>query len=180
VGTGRITLLLTDAADPPRYLDSPVFHYALEPDVPEQTQDLFPVSYLTANAFPAFVGVRHCAGFGLLYGTVLDCDGNQVDGASVTVSATSGTPDHLPGADTYYFSAQSTSLPVGHERAPNTNHDGMYGVAELPPTPTGFVQAWGYIEGQTPGVDPLTLLSEVPIVVAADNVANASLEPLRQ
>ena len=174
----HIKLYQTDP-ETTRFLETVLFHHLLEPTVAEQVLDLNQMSILTANALPAFVGVMRTEGRGLMFGRVVDCDGNAVDGAITTVSATSRAADHLTGGDTYYFSAGSTSLPVRHSQAADTNLDGQFVVIELTPTGVAYAQAWGYIEGQTPGVDPLTLLSEVVVPVGADVFGQVVLEPRR-
>ena len=150
------------------------------PDVAEQTDTINSVSLLTANALPAFIGVTRTVGLGILAGSIVDCDGNEVGGAIATVSSTSGSVTHLEGAQTYYFSALSTSLPVRHEQQLNTNSDALFVVIELPVASTAFLQVWGFVDGQDPATDELTLLAEIPSPVLADSVITASLDPLRQ
>jgi len=177
-GTGRVSLVQTDP-EVSRFLDTAVVNHLFAPSAPAQMLTLYTVSELTANALPAFIGVARTVGRGLMLGMLVDCNGDRVAGAIATVSATPRTTDHLAGADTFYFSAGSTSLPVRHTQAADTNKDGLFMVIELVPTDTAYVQAWGYLPGQTPGVDDLTLLSEVPVPVGADSVGIATLEPLR-
>jgi hypothetical protein len=178
-GTGRVSFRMTDPAGN-RFVDSYVLEHRLSPDAGAQTLDLISVSHLTLNALPAFIGVMRTPGRGLSGGVVVDCAGYPVDGAIATVSATPGTTEHLAGADTYYFSAGSTSLPVRHTQAADTNHDGRFVVIELPPTPDAYLQVWGYMQGQTPGVDALALLSQVRADVAGDAWIDVKMEPLRR
>lgn len=144
-----------------------------------QDLDLRPVSTLTANALPAFIGAVRSPGLGLMIGTIVDCDGNRVANAVATVSAQSGVVDHLVSAETYYFSALSTSLPVRATQQAVSNDDGLFMVLELSPTPAAFVQVWGFVDGQTPGIDPLTLISQVALPILADSFVFAHMDPIR-
>ena len=161
-------------------LDTYSLNQYYEPDVDMQTADVNSVSLLTANALPAFIGVTRTIGLGILAGTIRDCDDNEVGGAIATVSETSAAAAHLTGAETYYFSAGSTSLPVRLTQQLVTNSDGLFVVIELPAAPSSFLQVWGYINGQTPGTDELTLLAEISSPVLADSIITADVEPIRQ
>ncbi len=156
-----------------------VFHEYFDPSQPSQDHDWAAVSVLTANVLPAFVGITRTPGRGMALGQLLDCNGDHVSGAVVTVSSSAGSVAHVSGAATYYFSAGSTSLPVRWTQQPSTNKDGRFMVIEMEPEPTAYLQAWGFVSGQWPGSDPMTLLAEVPIVVVGDGVAVTDLEPLR-
>ena len=52
-------------------------------------------------------------------------------------------------------------------------------VIEVPPTEGAYLQVWGFLEGQNPVTDELTLLSEVPVSVLADSWVSADMVPLR-
>ncbi len=110
-------------------------------------------------------------------GWVTDCDGYLVEGAIATASSTPASPTHLPGAETYYFSAGSTSLPVRLSQQAYTNKDGLFVVIELPPGPDVYLQVWAYITPGDVSVDNLTLLSEVPFDVFGDSYINANMDP---
>jgi hypothetical protein len=180
VGTERISFRLVDV-DPVSPEMADTYHVAqrLLPDAPAQSVDLLGVSNLTLNSMPAMVGVARTPGLGLSSGVITDCNGYRVAGAVATVSATSGTTTHLAGADTYYFSAGSPSLPVRHTVARVTNEDGLFLVIELPPTTGAYLQVWGYVASDTPGVDPIRLLSEVRADVVGDSWVDANMEALR-
>lgn len=150
-----------------------------DPNDDAQSEDLNSVSYLTGNAIPAFVGVQRTEGTGVLAGAIRDCDGNEVANAVATVSSTAGTPEHLEGAVTFYFSAGSTSLPVRLTQQPTTNTDGLFVVLQLPPAATGYMQVWGFTADQDPATDELTLLAELGAPVIGDSVITASMEALR-
>lgn len=173
-----------------RFLDTYLMNQYFDPSAaghPDHDLDLSSVSFLTANALPAFIGVMRTEGLGVLAGAFRDCQGREVDGVIATVNAEScaaGTCDpanlkHLDGAQTYYFSAGSTSLPVRHSQAPNTNHDGLFVVIELPPSSEAFLQVWGYATQADADAQKLSLLGEIPAPVLADSVITASMEPLR-
>ena len=150
-----------------------------EPGTADQSLTLNSVSLLTANALPAFIGVTRTPGLGLLAGAIRDCQDREVSGAIATVSSVSGSPEHLTGAESYYFSAGSTSLPVRHSQASTTNSDGLFILIEIPVVTTGYMQVWGFIDGQDPATDDLTLLAELASPVEADAIITASIEPLR-
>ena len=137
------------------------------------------VSELTANALPAFIGVTRIDGRGLVIGTVVDCNGDRVANAAATMSAQSATVDHLLNSETYYFSAGTTSLPVRRSQQDDTNSDGTFLVLDLTPSPAAFVQVWGFVAGQDPILDPLTLLSEVALPIVGDTFIHATSDPLR-
>jgi hypothetical protein len=162
-------------------MDTYSLNEKINPDSPEQEVDVGSVSLLTANALPAFIGVTRTAGLGILAGTVEDCNGNQVGGAVATVSDVSGSPEHLEGAATYYFSAEpGNSLPVRHNLAANTREDGIFTVIELQSSPSAYLQVWGFMEGQDPEVDDMTLLAEVPAPILSDSVVISTMQPLQQ
>jgi hypothetical protein len=129
---------------------------------------------------PAFIGVTRTAGLGVLAGTIRDCQNREVGGAIVTVSDVSGSPEHLDGAMTYYFSAEpNNSLPVRHNLAANTNQDGRFSVLELQPGQSAYLQVWGFMDGQDPESDDLTLLAEIPSPILPDSVVISDMEALR-
>jgi len=152
---------------------------SLDPNMATQSVEQQSVSELTANALPAFIGVTRTVGLGVLAGTLRDCNDDEVSGAIATVSSVAGMPMHLDGAQTYYFSAGSTSLPVRHSQQENTNTDGIFIVIELPPNSASMLQVYGYLPGQNPMTDELTLVGEISSPVLADSVVTASMEPLR-
>jgi len=173
-----------------RFLDTYLINTYFDPAAaghPNHTEDLNSVSFLTANALPAFIGVMRTEGLGVLAGAFRDCDDNEVDGIIATVNAESclgGGCDvenlmHLDGAQTYYFSAGSTSLPVRLSQASSTNHDGLFVVIELPPNANSYLQAWGYATQADADSQTLTLIGEVPSPVLADSIITGSMEPVR-
>lgn len=138
------------------------------------------VSELTANALPAFIGVTRTPGLGVVAGAMRDCNLNEVSNAIVTVSGTSGEADHLAGAESYYFSAGSTELPVRHNQQLATNSNGLFVIIEVPIAAEAYVQVWGYQDQAALDAGDLTLLAEIPAPVVADSVITTSLEPLRE
>jgi hypothetical protein len=166
-------------------LDTYLMNQYYEPDQAAQSADLNTVSHLTANALPAFIGVMRTPGLGVLAGAVRDCAKNEVGGLIATVSAracagdTACEPDHLDGAQTYYFSAGSTSLPVRLSQQANTNKDGLFVVIELPPASEAYLQVWGFTTQAELDAGTLRLIAEIPAPVLADSVITGSMEPLR-
>lgn len=175
MGHARYGFLTTVDGTLPTYLLNQYF----DPDTADQSLTLNSVSNLTANALPAFIGVTRTQGLGILAGAMRDCQDREVSGTIATVSGTSGAPDHLDGAQTYYFSAGSTSLPVRHSQASTTNSDGLFMVIELPLTTTAYMQVWGFVDDADLADGEPTLLAELPSPVEADTIITASIEPLR-
>jgi len=169
----------TAAAD---YLDTYLLNQYYDPDTAEQTEDqIEPISVSLANTLTAFINKERTLGLGVLAGAIRDCDGNEVSGAIATVSASRGSPDHVDGAETYYFSAGSRSLPVRLSQQAYTNDDGLFMVIELPPSQTAYyLQVWGFLPDQDPASDELTLIAELGTPVIGDTVISASMEALRQ
>lgn len=165
---------------PDEALDTYSLNRFFDPVTADQTEDFNSVSLLTAQALPAFIGVTRTPGLGILAGTIRDCDDNEVEGAIATVSSTSRAPDHLEGAETYYFSALSTSLPVRHSQQIFTNTDGIFVVIELPPAPQAFLQIWGFIDTADMADGEMTLIGEIPAPVLADAVLTSDVVALRQ
>jgi hypothetical protein len=160
-------------------LDTYTLNQYFPPEDTEPRENINSVSLLTAEALPAFIGVTRTQGLGILAGAIRDCNDDEVFGAIATVSSVSGQAEHLDGAETYYFSAASTSLPVRHSVVHHTNFDGLFVVIELPVAPAAFLQVWGYPTQQHLDDDDLVLLAEISAPIFADSVVTASLEPLR-
>jgi hypothetical protein len=154
-------------------------NYYYEPDTAAQTEDINSVSKLTADALPAFIGITRTPGLGVLAGSFRDCQNREVEGVIATVSSVSGSPEHVEGAQTYYFSAGSTSLPVRHSQQAYSNTDSLYVVIELPVLPQAYLQVWGFKDAADMADGEPTLLGEIAVPVRADSVLTSSLEPLR-
>lgn len=161
-----------------RYIDTYLLNQRYQADVAAQTQSVRAVSESLADVLPATIDRVRTPGLGVLAGAIRDCEGNEVQGAIATVSATAGQPDHVGGAATYYFSAGSQSLPVLHSASPTTNDDGLFVIFDLPPG-DAHLQVWGFTSEQDPATDDLTLLAEIPAPIVGDAVITASMEPLR-
>jgi len=161
-------------------MDTYSLNEAIDSETLEQTIEINSVSLLTANALPAFIGVTRTPGLGVLAGAIRDCNGHEVAGAIATVSSVQGSPEHLNGAASYYFSAEpNNSLPVRHNLAANTQKDGRFVVIELEDSPAAYLQVWGFMDGQDPATDDMTLLAESPSPILSDSVVITSMEPLR-
>jgi hypothetical protein len=166
----------------PDYLDTYLLNQYYDPGTAEQTEDqLEPISVSLANTLTAFINKERTLGLGVLAGAIRDCDDNEVAGAIATVSASRGTADHVDGAETYYFSAGSRSLPVRLSQQAYTNDDGLFMAIELPPSQAEYyLQVWGFLPDQDPASDELTLIAEIGTSVIGDTVISASMEALRQ
>lgn len=176
IGTAKYGVKITA----PDTLATYQIDYELASDQAAQSENFSSVSTITANALPAFIGVTRTVGLGVLAGSIRDCDGNELKNAIATVSSVSGSPEHLDGAASYYFSAgTSSSLPVRWSQQLSTNKDSLYVIIELPPTSEAYLQVWGFLPSQNPETDEPTLIAETPAPVLADSVITASLEPLR-
>ncbi len=183
-GTTRLGIRSTDPEES-RFMDTYLFNQYFGPDETNPTETLNSVSFLTANALPAFIGVMRTEGLGVLAGAFRDCQGREVEGVIATVTSTPCAgdagcePAHLEGAQTYYFSAGSTSLPVRLSQTSATNKDGLFVVIELPPAGEAFLQVWGFPTDADLQNGDLQLLAEIPSPVLADSVITTSMEPLR-
>ncbi len=163
------------------YLRTYLLNQYINPAGATTTQDISAVSIGTANAVIAFVGESFDNTTGTLAGAFRDCQGREVSNAVATVSSTSHTATHLPNANTFYFSAAASSLPVRHNVAPTMNHDGLFVVIDLPPqTAAAYIQVWGFRTQAELTAGTLTLLSELPSPVEANAIITGSFVPLRQ
>jgi hypothetical protein len=152
------------------------------PTEPTHVVNLEPWSAGTVNAISFFIGVARMPGLGMTVWTMRDCGGDLVAHAVATVSTTpaaDGCPTHAAGADTYYFDADSQSLPVRHSQRLETDTDGLFMVIDIPVMQSAYVQVWGFTADQTPSTDQPRLLAELPIEVVGDAMVNGTLEPRR-
>jgi hypothetical protein len=164
-----------------QYLDTYLLNQYYLPDTEEQEEILEPISVSLANTLTAFINKERTPGLGVLAGAIRDCDNHEVEGAIATVSSSRGAADHVDGAETYYFSAGSRSLPVRLSQQGYTNDDGLFMVIELPPSSSDvYLQVWGFLPDQDPATDELTLIAELGMPVIGDTVISASMEALRQ
>ncbi|MCA9680464.1 MAG: hypothetical protein H6708_29775 [Kofleriaceae bacterium] len=164
----------------PNYMDTFLLNQAFDANTVDQSQNVSAISTGLATALPAFIGITRTVGDGVLAGAMRDCAGNEVSNAIATVSSTSGTADHLDGAQTFYLDA-GTSLPVKHDTLSSTDANGLFAVFELPVTTQAYVQVWGFVNQAdiAQGEAGLTLLAELPSPVVADTIITGSIEPLR-
>jgi hypothetical protein len=163
------------------YLDTYLLNQYYDPDTAEQEETLEPISVSLANTLTAFINKERTPGLGVLAGAIRDCDVHEVKGAIATVSTTSAVADHVDGAETYYFSGGSRSLPVRLSQQAYSNEDGLFMVIELPPSSSDvYLQVWGFLPDQDPASDELTLIAELGMPVIGDTVISASMEALRQ
>ena len=164
----------------PSYLRTYLLNQYFNPAMATQTRDISAISIGTANAVIAFVGEQFDSTTGTLAGAFRDCQGREVSNAVATVSAASGRVEHLPGANTFYFSAASSSLPVRHNVSPTMNKDGLFVVINLPPqAAAAYIQIWGFRTATELASGTLTLLSELASPVEANAIITGSIEPKR-
>ena len=163
------------------YLPTYLLNQYYEPAVEDQSEELEPISVSLANTLTAVINKERTLGLGVLAGAIRDCDGNEVKGAIATVSNGRTTADHVDGAETYYFSGGSRSLPIRLSQQAYTNEDGLFMVIELPPSSSDvYLQVWGFLPDQDPASDEPTLIAELGMPVIGDTVISASMEALRQ
>jgi hypothetical protein len=159
-------------------LDTFLLNQYFEPGNAAQSRDISVITTGIAAALPALVGVSRTEGTGVLAGAMRDCQGREVSYAVATVSGTSGTADHLEGAQTYYIDA-GAGLPVRHDQLIHTDANGLFAVFELPVTATAYVQIWGFVDAADLADGEMTLLAEIASPVVGDTVITGSIEPLR-
>ncbi len=145
---------------------------------PQTVSQIQSVSTATAQTLPALIGVSRTPGTGVLAGAVRDCAGHEISNFIATVSSTQGTVTHVDGVDTYYFSS-SVGLPVRHSQQAAANKDGLFMAIEMQPSPTAYVQVWGYKTQADLDSDNLSLIAELKTQVIADTVITGAYEPLR-
>lgn len=175
VGTTRVAYRATA----PDFVDTYLLNQYYEPATAEQTETQEPVSGERADILLALINKSRVPGQGILAAAIRDCQGHEVAGAIATVSTVSGAVDHADGADTYYFSATATSVPVQHGGQKATNKDGRFMVIGVDPADEIFIQVWGFLADQDPATDELTLIAELAAPSIADALVTASLEARR-
>jgi len=180
-------------------LDTLLLNQTLEPNAAAQMiGHIQSVSTATAQTLPALIGVSRTQGTGILAGAVRDCgQAGRMDGTKdlsgpieisnyiATVSSTEANVSsgvdvvqHLMGVDSYYFSA-SVGLPVRHSQQDFSSKNGLFMAIEMQPTPTAYVQIWGYKTDADFAADKLSLIAQLKTAVIADVVITGSYEPLR-
>lgn len=163
------------------YLRTYVLGQYLAPAMANQTRDLAMVSNGTVTAVAAFVGETYDNTTATTIGTFRDCQGRAVSNAVATVSSSAGMVRHLANANTFYFSAQASSLPVRHNVAPVMNKDGLFVVIDLQPRATpAYVQIWGFRTAAELTAGTMTLLAELPAPMEASSLSSVTLQARRQ
>jgi hypothetical protein len=182
MGTKRFGFKMTN----PNALDTLLLNQTLNPTMAAQTiGHIQSVSTATAQTLPALIGVSRTPATGILAGAVRDCAGKELSNYVATVSSTEATltsgvdvVKHLPGVDAYYFSA-SVGLPVRHSQQDFSSKNGLFMAIEMAPTPTAYVQVWGYKNDADLAADKLSLIAQLKTAVIADVVITGSYDPLR-
>jgi len=160
-------------------LDTLLLNQSVKPDVAMQTLGkIQSVSTTTATTLPAIIGVSRTPGTSVLAGAMRDCAEHEISNFVATVSSTKDTATPLTGANSFYFSL--VPVPERHTQLAAANQNGLFMVIELPPTPTAYVQIWGYPTDADMAADQLKLIAQLEAPVIADNVVTGSYEPLRQ
>jgi len=167
-------------------LDTLLLNQKLDGTNPQVVDKIQSVSTQTATTLPALIGVSRSPGTGILAGAIRDCDDNEISNFIATVSSTPGTVTstveeavtHLPGVDVYYFSPAG-GLPVRHTQENHGTKDGLFMAIEMQPTPTAYIQVWGYPTDADLAADNLKLVAQLQTQVIADVVITGSYEPLR-
>jgi len=161
-------------------LDTLLLNQTLESPTltPQMVGKIQSVSTATGATLPALIGVSRTPGTGVLAGAVRDCSKKEMSNFIATVSSTPNTTTHLDGVDTYYFSS-SVGLPVRHSQQDLSSKDGLFMAIEMAPTPTAYVQVWGYPTQADLDADNLKLIAQLQTQVVADTVITGSYEPLR-
>lgn len=192
IGTKRFGFKMVN---PSVSLDTLLLNQIVDPAMATQTlEHIQSVSTATAQTLPALIGVARTPGTGILAGALRDCGDaartghtgpQEISNFIATVSSTeataTSTPDAaspLQGVDSYYFSS-SAGLPVRHKQQESSSKDGLFMAIEMQPTPTAYVQIWGYINDADLAADKLSLIAQLKTAVIADVVITGSYEPLR-
>jgi hypothetical protein len=183
IGTKRFGFKMTNENS----LDTLLLNQTVDPGMATQTlSKIQSVSTATAQTLPALIGVSRTPGTGILAGAMRDCAKHEMSNFIATVSSTeatgASTPDAaspLSGVDSYYFSS-SVGLPVRHSQQDAASKDGLFMSIEMQPTPTAYVQIWGYKNDADLAADKLSLIGQLKTAVIADVVITGSYEPLRQ
>jgi hypothetical protein len=190
-GVKRFGFKMTNANS----LDTLLLNQTVDPAMATQMiTHIQSVSTATAQTLPALIGVSRTPGTGILAGAVRDCGDASRTGhtgpqemanfiatvSSVEATATSAVDivQPLMGEDTYYFSS-SVGLPVRHSQQDASSKDGLFMSIEMQPTPTAYVQIWGYKTDADMAADKLSLIAQLKTAVIADVVITGSYEPLR-
>jgi hypothetical protein len=194
VGTKRFGYRMTSANALPTFLlnqtlDSP--SEAVQPSNTPPCMDgtqtvtcrskISSVSNATAATLPALIGQTRIVGTGVVAGALRDCQEREISGFIATMSSMSTTANPMMGAEAYYFSS-SVGLPVHHNQAQFSSHDGLFMIIQVPTsTPTGYVQMWGFPTDAdlAMGRAGLKLIAELEVPILADTVITGSYEPLR-
>ncbi len=187
-GTKRFGFKVVDPASPGAFLPTFLLNQIVDPAMATQTLDkVQTVSNSTATLLPALIGEQRILGTGVLAGALRDCQHHEISNFVATVSSTSGTATPITGEEAYYFEA-GVDLPVHHcvpgmackqDQLEMSSGDGLFMAIQLPPSPTAYVQMWGYPTDAEVGGE-MTLISELAVPVIADNVVTGSYVPLRQ
>lgn len=175
-GSTRFGFKLEAAA----YLRTFVLNQYLPAERTVQSRDFWMLSTAGAMAWATRVGATFDPSSASVTGVFRDCVGRTVSNAVATISATRGAVEHLPGATTYYFSADALSAPVDHAASPVMNKTGEFVILGAAPRATlGYVQLWGFRTPAELAAGTLTLLGEMPTPVEGGALTTGVFEAKR-
>jgi hypothetical protein len=160
------------------YLETYELNRLLGPAQAAQSIEVNAVSFGSAAALAALVGVSRTPQTGATLVTLRDCSGHPISGAIATVSTTSGAVSHAAGGQTFYIAA-SSGLPVRNSTLATTSARGQASVIELAPNATAYVQLWGIPPVAEVADRELVLIAEQRVPVGEDTFALAGLGPRR-
>ncbi len=154
-------------------------HHIASPDIATQTAPpLQSMSDSTAATLPALIGETRIPGTALAVGVMRDCQHHEMSSFVATASSTPVTAMPISGAEAFYFSA-SVGLPVHHNQQDSASADGLFMIIQVPATPIGYVQIWGFPTDAAVASGQMTLLAQLAVPMPGDSVSTSEYEPLR-
>jgi hypothetical protein len=158
--------------------------YLLEQYIPPgatATRDLPALSAPTLNTIAQYVGMVRNPANAMATGSIVDCQGRAVSNAVVIASRTRSQSDIIGGARTFYYSGNSSNVPVSNQVSPFSNVDGKFVILDVPPIAAGFaVQVLGFRTQGELDASTLRLVSQVWAPANGGTVSVAPYEPRRQ
>lgn len=171
-GTGRFGI----SANASGYRQTFTLDLIQAPSGPNQSRTIRAMSTSSATTYPALVGQTQAANEAIVLGRLFDCQQHPIANFIATLSSSSGFVNHVPGVSTYYTSA-STGLPASQTSRRDSDPDGRYMILHAPPTPTAYLQMWGYPTSLDLANLDLRLLAELPITITADGIFVTEHDP---
>ncbi|HUQ08290.1 MAG TPA: hypothetical protein VM261_37615 [Kofleriaceae bacterium] len=145
------------------------------------TRDLQAVSAPTLNSLAQYVGLVRNPANAIALGDITDCQGRAVSNAVVIASRTRSQTDIIGGARTFYFSGNSSNVPVTNQQSPFSNLDGKFMILDVPPITAGYaVQVLGFRTQAELDAQTLRLVAQVWSPANGGTVSIAPYQPRRQ